>query len=107
MAETTMEFEIQGPTPRETETLTAELGHDLVARGVKITRSKKSRETQEIGSILTVVLGSAAFRAVGNGVAAWLAKRQAATVTIKRDGTIMASGLTSADAVRIAQLMHP
>jgi hypothetical protein len=103
------EISIEGPTPRETEQLATELYARLdgAARDVQIKRSKKSSETLEIGSILTIVLSSAAFRAVGNGVASWLANRQKATITIKRDGTIIATGLTSADAARVAQFIRP
>jgi len=98
---------IDGHTPAERERLASELHAILqgLGRDVFVERHKESVETMEVGTILTVVLGSAAVRVVAGGIAAWLTKRQAASITIMKNGTVVGKNLTSADAVRIAELV--
>lgn len=100
------EIEVRGATPAESQKLAQELADSLRLSdsAAKIDRSKVSKVTMDLGATIAVVVGSTAAAAIGNGVRLWLAKRQSAEINISRDGDLKASGITSADAVRLAEI---
>ena len=108
MQTTSVKIEVLGNSDAERGQRAAELEQLLktTVPGVSVKRTKINDETMELGTVLTVVFGSAAIEALGKGIAHWLAKRQSAQISIMTDkGQVNATGLTSADAVRIADIL--
>jgi hypothetical protein len=105
-----LNIEVAGRTPAEAGQLAAELETALrtCAPRVQADRHKRSFDTMDVGTIVGVVFGSAAMAAVGQGISAWLAKRQNAEITIKGpDDTVIIKGITSAHAVDIVKVLKP
>jgi hypothetical protein len=103
----TFELTVKGATPAESQRLAQELAASLKLTdpSVDIDRQKESAETLDLGATIAIVIGSAAATAVANGIRIWLTKRQAAEISITKDGQVKGTGITSADAVRIAQII--
>jgi hypothetical protein len=104
------DIEVVGPTPAETGRLTAELSALLpkIAPGIQANRSKLPSDTLELGTTIGIVFGSAYAAAVGRGIGAWLTKRQTAELTLKTpDGQTIVKGVTSADLVKIIEILAP
>jgi uncharacterized membrane protein len=90
----------------EANRLASELGKHLRDRDSSITIRplRQDAQAQDFGGTLVLILGTKAVVSLAAGLAAWLAMRPKAKVTIKgKDGTIIASGLTSADARAIVE----
>jgi hypothetical protein len=100
------EVAVKGESPAESQRLVQELMRlmESAAPGTSVERRKESSETMDLGATIAVIISSAAMTAIANGIAAWLAKRQTAQISISRQGGIQAAGLTSADAVRITEI---
>ncbi len=60
--------------------------------------------TLDLGSIVSIVVGSASLSAIGKGIEAWLAKRHDSKITIKKDGDVIAENVSSEDAVALAKM---
>ena len=60
--------------------------------------------TQDMGATLVLLLGTASATAVAKGVATWLARQGSARIEISQNGNVLASGLESRDAARIAEV---
>jgi Effector Associated Constant Component 1 len=105
--ESRFQIAVKGATPAESQRLAQELAANLkfADPGVSVDREKDSAETLDLGATLAVVVGSAAVTALAKGIAAWLAKRQTAEISISKDGEVKAKGITSADALRLAEIM--
>src|SRR5262245_67067 len=72
-------------------------------RSVEVERSPTDPTAQDIGSILTITFSSTAGAAIAHGISVWLSKRQTAKLSITKK-KVTAENLTSADAVRIAEI---
>lgn len=102
-----IEVEIVGRTPADEGQFAAalELALRTTVPGAHAERRKRSNETLDLGAVVGIVFGSAAAAAVGRGISTWLAKRQGAEINLKdKTGNVIAKGLTSSDAVRIAEI---
>jgi hypothetical protein len=60
-------------------------------------------DTQDFGTTLAIILGTASVTALAKGVATWLARHSGAKIQINADGSVIATGLDSRDAARIAE----
>jgi hypothetical protein len=95
---------LTGLSDRDREQATADLAEAIVRadRSVEVKTRQDNPSAMDFGSTLVLLLGSGAAVAVARGIQAALAKWQGASITIKNDrGEIKASGITSADAVRL------
>ena len=66
-------------------------------------QKRDTPETQDLGSTIALILGTASVTEVARGVAAWLARHSGAKIQISTDGNVIASNLDSHDAARIAE----
>jgi hypothetical protein len=105
--ESRFEIAVKGATPAESQRLAQELAASLKLTdpSVNVDRKKESADTLDLGATIAVIVGSAAATAVANGIRAWLAKRQDAEISISKDGQVKAKGITSADALRLAEII--
>jgi hypothetical protein len=74
-----------------------------VDQNIIVDRLRERSDTQDFGASLAVVLGTTAATAVAKGIAAWLARQAGARIEISLHGKVIASGLDSKDAARIAE----
>jgi hypothetical protein len=95
----TLSFE--GVDVAEANRLAAELAEWLrdAEAPIDVQETRADPNAQDFGATLVLILSAPAVVALAKGVSAWLAMRPNAKVTIKgKDGTLIATGLTSADA---------
>jgi hypothetical protein len=101
-------IQVLGETAANANKLASELEIALCGSAKKVERKKEKADTQDLGSIVGVILDSGAAIAVAKGIAAFLMKRSSATVVV--DGSkFTATGLTGAEVVRLAEILtkHP
>lgn len=72
-------------------------------RSVKAEQKRDRPDTQDLGTTIAVILGTASITEVARGVATWLARHSGAKIQISTDGNVIASNLDSRDAARIAE----
>jgi len=74
-------------------------------RNVTVERHKANNESQDLGSILVLVLGSAAVGSVSKGIAQWIARNAGTTIRIQSpDGTsVDIKNATGQDTAQIVQ----
>ena len=84
--------------------LAASLREDLldISPDIGVRIEKDDPSTQDFGATLVLVLGTPAVLAVAKGVADYL-RRKRGTITIEKDGTLVATGISGDDAARIAE----
>jgi hypothetical protein len=78
-----------------------------IDRNISVERHKTKSESQDYGSILALVLGSAAVGSVAKGIAQWIARHAGTTIRIRSaDGTSVdiknATGQDTAEIVQAA-----
>jgi len=74
--------------------------------GLVVEKRRERADTQDFGSTLVLVLGTAAASALARGVAAWLSRNAGARITLKKaTGELVAEGLDSRDAAKIVQAL--
>lgn len=102
-------FTFVGVTDAEGDKLAGSLLSSLreTDRTVSVERRKTNSGSQDYGSILALVLGSAAVSSVATGVSQWIAKHAGTTVRIQTaDGTSVdikhATGVDTAEIVQAA-----
>jgi hypothetical protein len=95
----TLSFE--GAAVAEANRFAAELAERLrdADAPIDVQETRADPNAQDFGATLVLLLAAPAVVALAKGVSAWLAMRPNAKVTLKwKNGTVIASGLTSADA---------
>jgi hypothetical protein len=99
-------IKISGPDLADSQLLTADLMSSikLMTPDISVERGKGGAETMDLGTILTVVLGSAAVTAVAKGIADWLRRQPKAKITIYSNGKLEAENISSADAVKLTEI---
>ena len=94
-------------TPEDANKYASELRREIeeISPDVRVEIRKEDKAAQDFGATLVLVLGTGAAIAVAQGIADWLRKRTSACITVTRAGTqAVASGVSSKDAVRIANI---
>jgi hypothetical protein len=106
MEENVVRISVHGGTLKEAEIWTGELTGFIIGAdpAIRVQREKTNPDSQDLGSVLTIVFSSTAGAAVAHGVSVWLSRRQSAKISIKKD-KVTAENLTSSDAVRIMQII--
>ena len=75
-------------------------------REIQIERVREHRDNQELGSVLAIILGSAAVTAVAKGIQAWLARNQNVSIEIHKKGRLVkASGMKGRDALAFTEMI--
>lgn len=102
----------EGATLADANMFSADLADFLLdaAPDVEVERRRDDADAMDFGATLVLVLGTPAILALANGLADWLRKRQSATIKISdASGSVIveATGLDSADALRIADKLRP
>ena len=73
---------------------------------VTVTRLQEDQYTQDSGAILQIILGASSVVALATALGNWLVLHRKASITIKRDGELIAKNITSQDAVRLAEIVQ-
>ena len=73
-----------------------------ISSDVSVSLKKDDPTTQDFGATLILVLGTPAVIAIAKGIASYLG-RDRATISIYKDGKVVASGISGGDAARIAE----
>lgn len=70
---------------------------------IVVERQREIADTQDFGSTLAVIVGTAAFNSMAKGIAAWLARNSGAKLEVRREGKLLltATHLDSSDVARI------
>lgn len=73
---------------------------------VEVEQKRDNRFSQDLGSTLVLILGTPAILAVAKALGQWLTLHREVSITIKTpEGEIIATKLSSKDALRLAELM--
>lgn len=102
------EFLLETASPAETQKIIKSLMDQIATADETLepVRVKDNDDTMDLGATIAVLATSAAATAIATGIKIWLSKHQGAKVTVKKDGTVTASGITSKDAVRITEAVQ-
>jgi hypothetical protein len=103
-----VELSIEGLTQQGQDVFVAELRQELLQTipDIRVERTKSDASTMDFGTILTIILTSATATATARGITNWLLKRNDVSISIRnKSSQVEARGLTSKDAVRIAEIM--
>ena len=71
---------------------------------VRIDRMRDNPQTQDLGATLALILGTPAVTAIAVAMGNWLKLRNSASLTIEKDGRVIAKNITSKDAARLTEL---
>jgi len=106
MSNLNYEISFPGAVARESNQLAQELKDQLERNHPDVTvDQRREREgTQDLGTVLILILGSKAVIAVAKGIDAFLKKHQEASIKIKTpSGEVIAENITGATALAIIQ----
>lgn len=102
----TLVVHLTGSNARESNELAAEFQRIAAQHASQVKREKADASSQDLGSTLVLVFGSGAAIALAKGLADWLRSHRKAKLEIRTPaGEVIATGLTSADAVRIVEIV--
>ena len=76
-----------------------------ISSDVDVRQIKDDRTTQDFGTTIVLILGTPAVLAIANGIAAYLKRDRATISIISSDGKVVATGVSGADTVRIAEAL--
>jgi len=100
--EKTFEIQFSDASTAEANQLAQELKAYLVTyENIDGEIKKENDQTQDVGTILQIVLGSAAFIAFIKGLSNWLLKKQSRKITIRKNGDVIGENLSSGDLEKI------
>ncbi|HJX64928.1 MAG TPA: hypothetical protein VJ860_13380 [Polyangia bacterium] len=73
-----------------------------VDRSLTAEQQRDRQDTQDLGVVVSILLGSASAVAVAQGISAWLVRHSGAKIQIDAAGSVIATNLDSQDAAKIA-----
>jgi len=99
-----LEIRFEDVSLRDADLKIAELQRELKqsSADVSVEIKKDDQTTQDFGATLVLVLGTPAILAVAKGIASYLARHRG-TISISKNGEVVATGISSDDAARIAE----
>lgn len=98
MTEENYNIIFEGASIAEANKLAIELSDYLsTTANIQAIITKESEDTQDIGTIISIVLGSTSLVALAKGLSDWLIKKQSRKLTIKKNGDIIGENLSSRD----------
>lgn len=109
MSDTPFTLSFPGASSAEANRFASDLAAAIrdADRDVRVEQQRDRPDTQDLGVLLQVVLGSGSAVAIARGISFWLARHAGARIQIDKDGTVVASNLDSRDAARIAEAFKP
>jgi hypothetical protein len=92
----------------EANHLAGSLTHELrdIDPGLSVEQHRDRNDALDFGATVAVILGTASVNAIGHGIARWLSRQGGARIEISESGHVIASGLESTDAARIAEALN-
>ena len=93
-----------GASAAEANQYAGDLGSALrdVDRSLTVEQQRDREDTQDLGVVLSIILGSVSATALAQGISAWLARHSGAKIQIDAAGSVIATNLDSQDAAKIA-----
>src|SRR5690242_19169342 len=73
-----------------------------ISPDISVSLKKDDPANQDFGATLILVLGTPAIIAIAKGIASYLARNRG-TISISKDGKVIATGISGEDAARIAE----
>jgi hypothetical protein len=75
---------------------------------IQVEQRRDDPRTQDLGTILVLILGTSSVTAIAKAVGDWLKLRNSASLTVKTsEGYILMNNVTSKDATKLAELLTP
>jgi hypothetical protein len=71
---------------------------------IEVHQRRDDPRTMDFGATLVLILGTPAVITAAKAVGDWLKLRNTASLTIEKDGHVIAQNLTSKDAAKLAEL---
>jgi hypothetical protein len=106
MAERTIEISFDGAPSSDAGRFAQEL-QDVIRRSQKdltVTRHKTDPNTQDIGTVLSIILTSGATLALAQGISDWIRLRKSSLI-MRENGEVIATGITGEQTVRLVELL--
>ena len=105
MDERQLAISFEGALPADAALLAQDLEQQLkeAAPAARISVAKSQPHSQDFGATLILLFGTPVAIALAQAVAAFLRRNSGATITISKDGTVVARNLDSKDAAKIAE----
>lgn len=105
-----VQIHFAGATAAEANMLASSLADAIsdTDPAVEIHPVRTRADSQDFGTALALVLGTAAAEAVARGISAWIARNSGAKIEFRKDGktVLTATNINSADASRILQAIR-
>ena len=99
------EVYVSGPDARTSTQFASDIAGFLRRQCAEADISLKANEGhQDTGTTLQIVLAAPSIVVIAGGIAAWMKRQPKATLHIKPSGELEATHISSADAVRIAEI---
>lgn len=70
----------------------------------EVDQRRSDTRTQDFGATLVLILGTPAVIAITRAIGNWLQLRNSASLTIEKDGRVIAKNISSKDAAKLAEL---
>lgn len=97
-----------GLTPGEAQEIVQEMNTDIEEQGIRTEIIKERKDTQELGTILAIILGSKAIVEIAKGIADYIRKRSEVKITVKKeDGTVLIENARSKDIAPVLTQLYP
>src|SRR5437016_423902 len=108
MDQQTYSISFENVSPADASYYAQELSNILLDANSTITvhRERDDQHTQDFGATLVLLLGAPAVVALAKAVGDWLKLRHSISITIKKDGTVIAQNITSKEASRLIEILR-